>query len=148
MPQRRVLPREGLTMVSIIRFFQKTALNPVITLLLFLSASYTQRGREFALAHVMLLRCVKILLYLGMYRWATSFLNWGTLNNWENDKYDWTKEMVVITGGSRGIGGNVVKLLDERGIKVAVLDVIPLKFEACTLQPRHILWIPNCPYQN
>ncbi|KAI9868627.1 MAG: hypothetical protein M1813_004477 [Trichoglossum hirsutum] len=65
-----------------------------------------------------------------MYRWATSFLNWGTLNNWENDKYDWTKEMVVITGGSRGIGGNVVKLLDERGIKVAVLDVIPLKFEA------------------
>ncbi|KAH0565785.1 hypothetical protein GP486_000830 [Trichoglossum hirsutum] len=130
MPQRRALPRKGLTIVPIIRLFQKTALNPIVTLLLLLSASHTQRGRELALTHQTLLRRIRILFYIGIYRWATSFLNGRVLNNWENDKYDWAKEIVVVTGGSGGIGGNVVKLLDERGIKVVVLDIIPLTFEA------------------
>ena len=46
------------------------------------------------------------------------------------DKYDWEKEIVVITGGAGGIGGQVVKLMAERGTKVVVLDVIPMTFEA------------------
>lgn len=50
-------------------------------------------------------------------------------NNWVNDKYDWRREIVVVTGGSDGIGGIVVRLLAERGIKVAVLDVQPLTYE-------------------
>lgn len=37
---------------------------------------------------------------------------------------------MLITGGAGGIGGQVVKLLAERGIKVVVLDVIPMTFEA------------------
>lgn len=37
---------------------------------------------------------------------------------------------MVITGGAGGIGGGVVKLLAERGIKVVVLDVIPMTFKA------------------
>jgi len=52
------------------------------------------------------------------------------LNNWTADKYDWKKEVVLITGGAGGIGGQVVKLLAEMGIKVVVLDVIPMTFEA------------------
>jgi all-trans-retinol dehydrogenase (NAD+) len=55
------------------------------------------------------------------------------LNNWTKDPYDWNKEIVVITGGAGGIGGGVVKCLAERGIKVVVLDVIPMTFEACEL---------------
>jgi len=46
-----------------------------------------------------------------------------------NDTYDWAKEIVVVTGGSDGIGAIVVKLLAERGIKVGVLDVQPLTYE-------------------
>lgn len=37
---------------------------------------------------------------------------------------------MLITGGAGGIGGQVVKLLAEKGIKVVVLDVIPMTFEA------------------
>ncbi len=54
------------------------------------------------------------------------------LNNWTKDKYDWNKEIVLITGGAGGIGGGVVKLLAEKGIKVVVLDVIPMTFETRT----------------
>ncbi len=38
--------------------------------------------------------------------------------------------MVLITGGSGGIGGSVVKLLAEMEIKVVVMDVIPMTFDA------------------
>jgi hypothetical protein len=58
----------------------------------------------------MLLKRVRNLLYLGLYRWATSFLNWDVLNNWQNDKYDWTREIVIVMGGSGGIGAIIVKL--------------------------------------
>src|SRR5438876_3796791 len=132
MPQGRVFPREGLTMVPIIRLFQKIALNPILTLLLLLFATHTQKGRDLALTRRTSLKCARIFLYLGIYRWVSSFLNWGVMNNWQNDEYDWTKEIVVITGGSGGIGGIIVKLLGERGIKVAVLDVVPLAFETRT----------------
>jgi all-trans-retinol dehydrogenase (NAD+) len=130
MPRRLGLPREGLTMVPIVRLFQNTALNPVVTLLLLLFAAYTSKGRELALTSGTLLKRVKVLFYIGLYRWANLFLNWGVMNNWQSDQYDWAKEIVVVTGGSGGIGSFIVKLLAERGIKVAVLDVMPLAFEA------------------
>jgi short-subunit dehydrogenase len=47
---------------------------------------------------------------------------------WKTDKsiWDWKREVAVVTGGSAGIGGCVVKKLTSHGIKVAVLDVSPL----------------------
>lgn len=53
-------------------------------------------------------------------------------NNWSNDTYVWSQEVVVVTGGSDGIGKVVVHLLAERGIKVAVLDVQDLTYEGKT----------------
>jgi NAD(P)-dependent dehydrogenase (short-subunit alcohol dehydrogenase family) len=50
-------------------------------------------------------------------------------NNWNKDTYDWEKEIVVVTGGSDGIGKAIVHLLAEKGIKVAVLDVQKLTYE-------------------
>lgn len=71
------------------------------------------------------------LLYFGLFRWATGWLDAGALNNWKNDTYDWeNKEVVLITGGAGGIGGEAVKMFAERNIKVVVLDVIPMTFEA------------------
>jgi NAD(P)-dependent dehydrogenase (short-subunit alcohol dehydrogenase family) len=61
---------------------------------------------------------------------VSGYFDHKVLNNWTQDKYDWEKEIVVITGGAGGIGGQVVKLMAERGTKVVVLDVIPMTFEA------------------
>lgn len=72
---------------------------------------------------------LKLLVYLGIARWLNGFLNRGSLDNWQSDEYDWKREIVVVTGGSDGIGKRVVMLLAEKGIKVVVLDVQQLTFE-------------------
>jgi all-trans-retinol dehydrogenase (NAD+) len=57
------------------------------------------------------------------------------LNHWANDKalnnnepakFDWNKEIVVVTGGSKDIRAEIVKSLAARNITVFVLDVLPL----------------------
>jgi NAD(P)-dependent dehydrogenase (short-subunit alcohol dehydrogenase family) len=55
-------------------------------------------------------------------------LDKGVGNNWQNDEYNWNREIVVVTGGSDGIGALIVKLLMERGIKIAVLDIQEPKY--------------------
>lgn len=51
------------------------------------------------------------------------------LNNWKNDVYEWDKEIVVVTGGSDGIGAIVVGMLAQKGVKVVILDVQTPKFD-------------------
>lgn len=57
-------------------------------------------------------------------------MNHRVINNGVSDKYDWENEIAVVTGGSDGIGKKVALLLAERGLKVVVLDIQPLKYEA------------------
>lgn len=46
------------------------------------------------------------------------------LGEWKPDRPNWSKEVVVITGGARGIGAKVVDILShERRAKIAVLDL-------------------------
>jgi hypothetical protein len=49
----------------------------------------------------------------------------------------WSKEVVVVTGGSGGIGGELVKMLEKLGATVAIMDVVPPTFETgkCRLIP-------------
>lgn len=70
----------------------------------------------------------------GLPFWAIAEWN-SLLNRWAENKWIWTNnksdwkwksELAVVTGGSAGIGGCLVKKLVSHGIKVAVLDVSPL----------------------
>lgn len=48
----------------------------------------------------------------------------SNLGEWKADKPNWSKEVVVVTGGARGIGAKIVELLShEKRARVAVLDL-------------------------
>lgn len=104
-------------------------LNPALTLPLVLLARYSQKGAQLSSAHTEAFKYLKTALALGALKLVSNWLDDAVTNNWTNDTYDWSKEVVVVTGGSDGIGKVVVQLLAERGIKVAVLDVQELTYE-------------------
>lgn len=43
-------------------------------------------------------------------------------NNCTDRTWDWRKEVVVITGGSSGIGASIVSRLEKKNIKIIILD--------------------------
>jgi hypothetical protein len=57
------------------------------------------------------------------------YLNTRALNNGVQATFDWKKEIVLVTGGSDGIGAATALKLAERGTAVIVLDIRPLKFD-------------------
>ncbi|PGH17752.1 hypothetical protein AJ79_00893 [Helicocarpus griseus UAMH5409] len=65
-------------------------------------------------------------LYIDPILWVNDYLSAKSRNNWivDND-WKWHKEIVVVTGGSGGIGGSVVQRLAADGVRVVVVDIIP-----------------------
>ncbi|KAF2457679.1 hypothetical protein BDY21DRAFT_344557 [Lineolata rhizophorae] len=124
------LGREGFTFDTVLRLIQCTVLNPYLTFAILAAFRYTSRGHPLLLAHPKKHVALRALFALGVLDRLRRFLDDGVLNNWTSDKYDWEKEVVVVTGGSDGIGKCVVLLMAERGIKVVVLDVRELTYEA------------------
>ncbi|KAF2653026.1 NAD(P)-binding protein [Lophiostoma macrostomum CBS 122681] len=124
------LGREGVTLDTFNSVLKRIVLNPALTLPLLLYARYSHKGQFLSVQHAKALRALKYAVALGIIKKASDWLDDAVTNNWTNDTYDWNKEVVVVTGGSDGIGKVVVKLLAERGIKVAVLDVQELTYEA------------------
>lgn len=124
-----MLPREGFKGDALISLIKNTAFNPKILLPLFLLAKYTKQGQDLTILHPTAFARVRKLLILSLLGWGNSWLTRKVNNSWVDDKYDWTgKEIVVVTGGSGGIGGLIVQLLAERSIKTVVLDIQPLTF--------------------
>ena len=65
-----------------------------------------------------------ILAILSLHK-ANGLLSQAVLNNFISDKYVWSQEVVVVTGGSGGFGDLLVRRLAAKGIKVISLDVMP-----------------------
>ncbi|KAI9171392.1 Dehydrogenase RED2 [Paramyrothecium foliicola] len=123
-----LLPREGFCADVIFKLINKTALNPSLLLPLLLLARYTKRGQDLSILHPKLLRTLTRLLYVSVAGSLGSWYSSKVRNNWVSDKYDWSREIVLVTGGAGGIGGSIVKLFEELGITVVVLDVQPMSF--------------------
>ena len=56
-------------------------------------------------------------------------MNRKALNPASKMSCNWPKEIVVITGGSGGIGEEVVNKLERLGATVAIMDVVPPNFK-------------------
>jgi all-trans-retinol dehydrogenase (NAD+) len=73
---------------------------------------------------------LKWALALGLVQKINSWLNAVALTNWQvrpaKDKWVWDSEIAVVTGGSSGIGAEIVKCLVRKGVQVAVLDIQPV----------------------
>ncbi|KAK6544123.1 hypothetical protein TWF694_000832 [Orbilia ellipsospora] len=130
-PKQSVIPREGFVMDAVLNIIKKFALNPKYTLPLFIFLRYTRKGQDVSADHQTLFRALRNVLFWGVLYRVNRYLNWGARNNWAKDNsWIWDKEVALVTGGSGGIGGLVVKGLADKGIKVVVLDVIDLTYEA------------------
>ncbi|KAH7073658.1 hypothetical protein BKA63DRAFT_415911 [Paraphoma chrysanthemicola] len=97
--------------------------------------------------HAQIIKALKWFLALGVTGVVNRQLNNAALNagRWTSEKkrWNWDREVAVITGGCSGIGELTVRRLVGRGIKVAVLDIQQLptslqgyahiKFFACDI---------------
>ncbi|KAL4903694.1 hypothetical protein BDW74DRAFT_38197 [Aspergillus multicolor] len=124
-PEKFWFSREGFTADVTGKILQRTLFSPWKTLPLLLLAHYTTKGRTTASQHPRLFQILKVLTTLSLLRRLNAWLNQRALNNGLADHYHWNKEVVVLTGGSNGIGRQIAQLLGARGIKVAILDITP-----------------------
>lgn len=126
-----LIPREGFCAHVVLRLIRQTILNPALLLPLVLLARFTRNGRNLSILHRKASSRLNKLFLIALVRGVSNWWSDKARNNWVDDDYDWSKEIVLITGGADGIGGRMVKLFAERGITVVVLDNRPLSFTAC-----------------
>ncbi|KAK2056937.1 short chain dehydrogenase [Colletotrichum caudatum] len=72
-------------------------------------------------------------LWCVAFAWVLSlnrFLNRRALNPAPKSRPDLSREVVVVTGGSTGIGAALVRKLEVTGATVVVLDMAPLSYNA------------------
>ena len=110
--------------LSLADLLKNAAFEPLITAPLLLSTLYIPHLFVLAFNYNKTTTILAILLGLGLIRRLNNFLSDRVLNNWESDTYDWTKELVVVIGGSSGIGELVTQDLCRRGISVVIIDIV------------------------
>ncbi|KAL9616608.1 MAG: hypothetical protein Q9160_008553 [Pyrenula sp. 1 TL-2023] len=75
-----------------------------------------------------LTRSIQALLIVNLIRRLNAWAGHRALYNHIRDPtWDWSRETVLITGGSSGIGAAIVNVLSRKGIKVAIIDLHPPK---------------------
>jgi all-trans-retinol dehydrogenase (NAD+) len=141
---KSILPREGLTLEALCAPVRLTLLQPILTgpLLLALSTSSPLVAKWIPSHALDVLRSKKIvagisvLFGIGLLRKLNNALSRLVLNNFTADKtWDWNKEIVVITGGSGGLGAVIVQMFAEKNIKVIILDIAGPKTPITSLNP-------------
>ncbi|KAJ5866539.1 hypothetical protein N7534_001092 [Penicillium rubens] len=125
-PNARKWPsREGFTADVLGKFISRSLLDPWKLVPIVALAQYTAQGRDIAKTRPNLEKALKALTALALINRLGNWLDRRTLNNSTSDPYDWNREVVILTGGSNGIGRRIAELLGARDIKVAILDIAP-----------------------
>ncbi|GLI80272.1 hypothetical protein PoHVEF18_008625 [Penicillium ochrochloron] len=124
-PAKRWPSREGFTADVVSNILHHTVLSPWKIIPILALAHYTTKGRELLESRPHLLKALKALASIALINRLTTWLDNRSINNSVNDHYDWNREIVVLTGGSGGIGQRIAQLFGARGIKVAILDITP-----------------------
>lgn len=117
---KHLLPREGLYIDPIAELARKTFFHPALNVLIVVLTKLYPEVRSTLWGKAATYGSI-----IGLVLWINDFLSNGSHNNWVTDRdWDWKKEIVVVTGGSGGIGGSVVQQLAADGVRVVVIDII------------------------
>ncbi|CAI7592900.1 unnamed protein product [Penicillium manginii] len=122
-PAKKWFSNEGFTADVLGKIISGTLLSPWKIVPILALAQYTIKGREIIESRPHLLRALRALATLAILGRLGAWLDHRAINNGQKDHYDWNREVVILTGGSGGIGRHVAQMLGERGIKVAILDI-------------------------
>ncbi|KAJ5432385.1 Dehydrogenase RED2 [Penicillium daleae] len=69
-------------------------------------------------------KALGVVLALGLLRSINKSLSQWTLNNWTSSpRWNPARELILITGGSSGIGKQVMEDLAKTGVRVIILDI-------------------------
>ncbi|KZL64164.1 short chain dehydrogenase [Colletotrichum incanum] len=68
---------------------------------------------------------LSLLFGIAAIRRVNSMVSVAALNNFTRDEYDWRRELVVVTGGSGGLGDRLIRKLAKNCVKVVSLDIVP-----------------------
>ena len=86
------------------------------------------------------IRTLKIFLGISIVSKLNRKLSQLSANNWKSDaKFIKSQELVLITGGSSGIGELMARDFSKAGVKVVILDVNPPKSSLRKLFPHRFL---------
>ncbi|KAL1861655.1 hypothetical protein Daus18300_008771 [Diaporthe australafricana] len=120
--------REGLTVDLVSRVARRTVLNPWLAIPVSAWTAYGVPTISKS-AHVRLLPYLCALV--GTVLCVNEWLNKWALNNWTRSghpDWDWAKEIVVVTGGSGGIGASIARQILARNSRttVVIVDYAPM----------------------
>lgn len=119
--------------LNFVGIFGQTILEPAcIGTAIFTLCYYPQVWSKLAASNYVssksAVTALSVLLGLGLTRHLNSWLSQLAMNNFCTDVFIPADEIVLITGGSRGIGAEMAKRFAKAGAKVVIMDLISPQF--------------------